>query len=134
MVDMAEKNFEELTLNEKIEIVHQGFAHMKNVLDWMHSSDEEANMAQKTQHYFFDKLNQLLESLGFDCSKVRGVNISNYINYSNEYKKICDDFHTKYGFDPICEYGEFPDDYVFEGDYLGQMDPQLSPYSDINSK
>ena len=45
--------------------------------------------------YFFDRLNQILESLGIDCSSVKGVTMTNYPDYIDAYDKLKAKFYKK---------------------------------------
>ena len=90
----------------------------------------DAAAIKKMKPYFFDRLNQILESLGIDCSSVKGVTMANYHDYTKKYKKLETIFYNKYIWGSnVSYYDQLPDEYVYYGDYLGEC-PQYSLYSD----
>ena len=126
---MAEKTFEQLTLSEKVVIAESGFGCIDATLVWFDSPIDAAAI-KKMKPYFFDRLNQILESLGIDCSSVKGVTMTNYPDYIDAYDKLKAKFYKKYLWSSnVSYYDQLPDDYVYYGDYLGEC-PQYSLYSD----
>ena len=126
---MAEKTFEQLTLSEKVIIAESGFECIDATLVWSDSPIDAASI-KKMKPYFFDRLNQILESLGIDCSSVKGVTMANYHDYTKAYKKLETIFYNKYIWGSnVSYYDQLPDEYVYYGDYLGEC-PQYSLYSD----
>lgn len=86
----------EYTHNDLLCMAFMGFSHFENTLTWTQSPVGVA-MTKATKPYFFERLNEVLQKLDFDCSAVKNVTMDNYQSYLSEYTALHELFENKYG-------------------------------------